>query len=200
MSPRSAKQLDDIRKQKKELIMETALELFANNGFHATTISQIARKAGISKGLAYNYFESKNELLQELIDQGFQEVGDMMVPEKDGFPTDGEFASFVGNSFDMVGNDLRHWRLFYSLLLQPTVAENFNEKYAKISEPFFKMMYAYIAGKGNTDPEGDVMIISSMIEGALLYLIVASEIFPKEQLKQKVIEGIFRIIESGHQK
>ncbi|MBN2892749.1 MAG: TetR family transcriptional regulator, partial [Bacteroidales bacterium] len=38
MSPRSAKQFDDIRKQKKELIMETALELFAENGFHATSM------------------------------------------------------------------------------------------------------------------------------------------------------------------
>ena len=58
MSPRSAKQFKDIRKQKTELIMETALELFAENGFHATSMSQIAKKAGISKGLAYNYFEN----------------------------------------------------------------------------------------------------------------------------------------------
>ena len=63
MSPRSAKQFDEIRKQKKELILESALELFAENGFHATSISQIAKKAGISKGLIYNYFESKNEIL-----------------------------------------------------------------------------------------------------------------------------------------
>jgi len=177
--------------------MDAALELFAMNGFHATSISQIAKKAGISKGLAYNYFESKNELLQELVDQGFQEVGEMMQPNQDGIPSDEEFASFIEKSFDMVGNDLRHWKLFYSLMLQPTVAENINEKYAEVSEPLFKMMYTYIASKGNKDPEGDMMIISSMIEGALLYIIVATDIFPMERLKEKVIDGIFRIIESG---
>ena len=67
MSPRSAKQFKEIRKEKKDHIMEVALELFAENGFHATSISQIAKKAGISKGLTYNYFESKKELLDELI-------------------------------------------------------------------------------------------------------------------------------------
>ena len=49
--PKSPEQFDDIRKQKKQLIMDTALELFAENGFHATSISQIAAKAKISKGL-----------------------------------------------------------------------------------------------------------------------------------------------------
>ncbi|MFW5756578.1 MAG: TetR/AcrR family transcriptional regulator, partial [Tangfeifania sp.] len=72
--PRSSEQFNDIRKQKKKLIMDTALELFAENGFHATSISQIAKKAGISKGLAYNYFESKDEILDQIVKSGFDSV------------------------------------------------------------------------------------------------------------------------------
>lgn len=193
--PRTEKQIEQIRTEKKKLIMDTALELFATNGFHATSISQIAKKAGISKGLAYNYFESKNDLLNELIDHGFQEIGQMMRPEHDGIPTDEEFISFVGKSFDMVGNDLQHWKLFYSLMLQPSASENFTENYAKFSEPVFRLIYQFITSKGNTDPEGDMMIISSMIEGALLYTVVTPELFELEKMKQKIIEGIFRIIE-----
>ena len=74
MSPKSAKQFNDIRTQKKELIMNVALELFAENGFHATSISQIAKKAKISKGLTYNYFESKKEILDEIIKKGFDSL------------------------------------------------------------------------------------------------------------------------------
>ncbi|NJK98866.1 MAG: helix-turn-helix transcriptional regulator [Bacteroidales bacterium] len=40
-----------IRQEKRVLIMETALELFAANGYENTTINQIAKKANISKGL-----------------------------------------------------------------------------------------------------------------------------------------------------
>ena len=44
MSPRSAKQLNDIRKQKKELIIETALELFAENGFQENSPDQVPHR------------------------------------------------------------------------------------------------------------------------------------------------------------
>src|SRR5660397_145107 len=84
MSPRSAKQFKEIRKEKKDLIMEVALELFAENGFHATSISQIAKKAGISKGLPYNYFESKKELLDELITHGFNSIFENFDLNQDG--------------------------------------------------------------------------------------------------------------------
>ena len=65
--PRSIEQYEAIRKEKRELILDTALSLFAENGFHQTSIEQIARKAGISKGLTYNYFESKELLLQAVL-------------------------------------------------------------------------------------------------------------------------------------
>jgi len=39
--------------------MNTALQLFENNGYESISISKIALTAGISKGLMYNYFPSK---------------------------------------------------------------------------------------------------------------------------------------------
>ena len=59
MSPRTPQQFEEIREEKMTLIMDIALEHFANEGYHTTTINHIARHAGISKGLMYNYFESK---------------------------------------------------------------------------------------------------------------------------------------------
>ena len=51
--------------------MSVALKLFAEKGYHATSISQIAVKAKVSKGLMYNYFSSKEDLLDEIIEEGF---------------------------------------------------------------------------------------------------------------------------------
>ena len=53
---------------KKQLIMEKAIELFAENGFEATSIQQITEKCGISKGAFYLHFKSKDELISSLID------------------------------------------------------------------------------------------------------------------------------------
>jgi AcrR family transcriptional regulator len=53
---------------KKQLIMEKSLELFANQGFEATSVQQITEHCGISKGAFYLSFKSKDELILALID------------------------------------------------------------------------------------------------------------------------------------
>ncbi|CAH2716593.1 hypothetical protein BACCIP111895_03780 [Neobacillus rhizosphaerae] len=52
---------------KKQLIMEKALELFAKQGFEATSVQQITEHCGISKGAFYLSFKSKDELILALI-------------------------------------------------------------------------------------------------------------------------------------
>ncbi|MBS4207367.1 TetR/AcrR family transcriptional regulator [Bacillus sp. FJAT-50079] len=53
---------------KKQLIMEKAIELFAKQGFKATSVQQITEHCGISKGAFYLSFKSKDELILALID------------------------------------------------------------------------------------------------------------------------------------
>ncbi|MHA6260121.1 TetR/AcrR family transcriptional regulator [Sporosarcina sp. CAU 1771] len=53
---------------KKQLIMEKALELFAKQGFEATSVQQITDNCGISKGAFYLSFKSKDELILAIID------------------------------------------------------------------------------------------------------------------------------------
>lgn len=53
---------------KKSLIMEKAIELFAENGIEATSVQQITERCGISKGAFYLHFKSKDELIISLID------------------------------------------------------------------------------------------------------------------------------------
>ena len=54
-------------KQKKEAILNAARELFFGNGVKETTISDICRKAKVSQGSLYNYFENKEAILYEVI-------------------------------------------------------------------------------------------------------------------------------------
>lgn len=53
---------------KKLLIMEKALELFAKQGFDATSVQQITEHCGISKGAFYLSFKSKEELILSIVD------------------------------------------------------------------------------------------------------------------------------------
>ena len=51
---------------KKEQILTSALELFVTLGFHGTSTSAIAKNAGISNGILFHYFKTKEELITEL--------------------------------------------------------------------------------------------------------------------------------------
>jgi AcrR family transcriptional regulator len=51
---------------KRQAILDATLRLISNNGFHGTTMLQVAKEANVSTGIIYHYFESKDELIDEL--------------------------------------------------------------------------------------------------------------------------------------
>jgi AcrR family transcriptional regulator len=52
---------------RRDEIMVAAKKVFAHNGFHATTIADIAKEAGLAYGWIYQYFDSKEELFDALM-------------------------------------------------------------------------------------------------------------------------------------
>lgn len=130
MSPRSPNQFQEIREEKKTLIMDVALEHFANEGYFKTTINHIARHAGISKGLMYNYFESKEELLTEIINRSMGEISRYFDPGKEGYLSEEEFELFIRKLFSILREKISFWRLFSQLLMQKDVRDQFLKSYA----------------------------------------------------------------------
>lgn len=51
---------------KRRSILEAATKVFAEKGFHASRVSDIASEAGVAHGLVYHYFDSKEQMLNEL--------------------------------------------------------------------------------------------------------------------------------------
>ncbi len=61
--------------EKFELILEAALKVIAENGFHRSQISKIAKEAGIADGTVYLYFKNKEDILISLFQQ---RLGDLV--------------------------------------------------------------------------------------------------------------------------
>lgn len=51
---------------KRSAILDATLDLVAENGFHGTPMSQVAKRSGVSAGIIYHYFENKDDLMQAL--------------------------------------------------------------------------------------------------------------------------------------
>jgi AcrR family transcriptional regulator len=125
MSPRTPEQFHEIREEKRNLIMHVALQHFANEGYFKTSINHIAKHAGISKGLMYNYFESKEALLIEIINRSIGEISHYFDPDKDGYLSEDKFELFIRKLFSILREKISFWRLFSQLLIQKDVRDQF---------------------------------------------------------------------------
>jgi AcrR family transcriptional regulator len=59
------------KEAKRDLIIEAAIQVFSENGYHNATMGEIAAVAGIGKGTIYEYFDSKIQLFQQMLASGW---------------------------------------------------------------------------------------------------------------------------------
>lgn len=129
MSPRTPKQFKEMREEKMTLIMDVALQHFANEGYFRTTINHIARHAGISKGLMYNYFDSKEALLKAIIHRSVNEIYKYFDIDRDGYLSEEEFEFFMRKINVILKGKKYFWQLLFQLLMQIDIREQFLKSY-----------------------------------------------------------------------
>jgi TetR/AcrR family transcriptional regulator, fatty acid metabolism regulator protein len=60
---------NDLKKEKQSVIFEAALKVIREKGFHRARMADIAKEAGISYGLVYHYYKSKDDLCNDILNQ-----------------------------------------------------------------------------------------------------------------------------------
>jgi AcrR family transcriptional regulator len=64
----------DLQERRRAEILDTATAVFAENGFAAADVQEIADKTGVGKGTIYRYFPSKEELFLAAVDHGMRNL------------------------------------------------------------------------------------------------------------------------------
>jgi AcrR family transcriptional regulator len=72
MSPRGKKLNEQMRSEAMAKITKAALEVFAAYGYHGATMEHIMQVSGLSKGLVYHYFPSKERIFFHLVDTALE--------------------------------------------------------------------------------------------------------------------------------
>jgi TetR/AcrR family transcriptional regulator, fatty acid metabolism regulator protein len=62
------------RTDKRSLITEAAIDVFAEKGFHLARVSDVARRAGVADGTIYLYFKNKEDLLLSIFEEKMDEL------------------------------------------------------------------------------------------------------------------------------
>jgi TetR/AcrR family transcriptional regulator, fatty acid metabolism regulator protein len=64
------------QEDKRRLILDAAVRVFARKGYHSSRVGDIAEEAGVAHGLLYHYFRSKEELLETIFRETWRDVLD----------------------------------------------------------------------------------------------------------------------------
>lgn len=188
MSPRTEKQFKQMRETKKQLIIEASLELFAGKGYHATSISDIAKKACISKGLMYNYFSSKEDLLHYILKNGIENIRRNFDPNFDGILEQHELLSYIEQLFRLVEEDVKFWKFFLILIIQPSVMEIFSREFNKDGKSMLVMLDTYFRSRQYPEPELETLLFISLMKGIITTYITEPEGFPLNRLKMRILD------------
>jgi len=188
VSPRTKEQFEEIRSKSRKAILKAALKLFSQKGYGETTTAEIARKVGISKGLIYNYFPSKDAILESLITESVREaLPALKVSAKTADPHS-TMEQLIRNWVDLIRSDSDLMRLVLQLHTSGTYRKIIQRKAGELHELLASGVITLLGRLGSPDPELDSMLLGTILDGISLNYSVAPDDFPIDKLEQKLIE------------
>lgn len=76
-------------------IVETALKLFAEEGYHAATLDEVAAKIGVSKATLYYYFRNKEEIIRAILNRSLERMKQTLEIKKSSLSTREKIRQFI---------------------------------------------------------------------------------------------------------
>lgn len=189
MSPRTKEQFEFIRQGRKQKILDAALEVFAKYGYHSTSVSTIAKKAGIAKGLLYNYFKNKEDVLYELMIGMVVPFVQEILPIKPGQKmTKKDIINMINKTVDFALEKPDYWKLYFGVFLQPDVLPKINDNVWEAFGPMMNILTEYYISKGKENPVAVMRYFAAVLDGVQLHIMLDPENFPAEQVKELLIK------------
>lgn len=185
--PRTAEQFAEMRETSKDTLVQAALELFAQYGFEKTSIRMIAARAGVSLGLLYNYFESKEALLVTIFERGMQDVLDSFAEADAGATPEEKLERLVRGSFEILAEHKSFWRVFYSLRAQPGIAEVLPKEMLEWHWRIHQQLEHYLKKLKHPNPKAGGWVLFAAIDGAAQHWALQKD-YPLKSVLESLIE------------
>ncbi len=163
--------------EKQEKILQSALGLFAKEGYHATSTNKVAKHACVSEGLIFRHFGNKEGLLTSILELGENKIKSLLVDivmEPDPKEVIRK-AIFMSARIDKIDYDF--WKLQFKLKWELEVSSD------KKMEPL-KMALSNAFNKlGYEEPEQEAMLILLFIEGIGSAILKGSNMDANQMMK-----------------
>lgn len=189
--------------EERELrILAAANDLFVHYGYDKTTVSDIASRAGVSKGTIYLHFESKDALLEGLIIREMKSYAEKWLELIEADPRGGTIAGMYKNSLYALSSSpfmaamfKRDGRVLGNYLRKPdNFFRSFREEQTQSPRyEFVKMMQNAGAIRQDIDPK----VIAHIMDMLAYGLVGMDNVVPEEDIPpiEDIIEGIADIMD-----
>jgi AcrR family transcriptional regulator len=187
VAPRTHEQNETIREVSRAKIVETALELFAQHGFEATSVRMIAQAAGIAQGLLYNYFASKEALLATVVQQSMADVRESFVRAEDGTDPHRQIERLIRAAFATVQRKRTFWKLIYGVRMQGAVVTSLGDVLIAGSTEIRTTIERYCRTAGLPQPEIEGAILFALIDGVAQHYVLDPENYPLDGVTEALV-------------
>ncbi|MBN2983742.1 MULTISPECIES: TetR/AcrR family transcriptional regulator [Cohnella] len=187
--PRSREQNERIRQQAKSTISAAAMEVFLEKGYHSASIEDIAKRAGVSKGLLYNYFQGKEGLLAEIVRIRIDEIAGVIEAASALSSPEEQLARIVDGALSHIANNPRAYRFILHLQTQPeedAVVSKYSEMLNREMAKQFETQSNIFEQMGAENAKLRSLYFSSALHGVMLLMTVYPG-YPMEKVKEQII-------------
>jgi AcrR family transcriptional regulator len=188
--PRTPAENERIRQAAKDKIHAAAMTLFIKKGYHATSIDDVAKQAQISKGLLYNYYKGKEDLLAAMVQVRIEEVKEVMEAATKLATPHEQLRHIVDGALDNVYKRPDVYRFYLNLQTQPEddrVLASYREQLNEESRRQFEVQCQIFQQLGVKQPRLRSLYFSSALQGAMLMMTTYPEGFPVDEMKEQMI-------------
>ena len=184
--PRSVSTNEELREKSRERILAAALDVFAEKGYEAASISDVTERAGVSRGLVTYYFPGKTKLAAELLDRWLDGIAGII--ELPG-TADERLAGIIDGSLMAAASTLPIQRLAISLMMQPATHPVFAEVEASKSARLAQVedaIRSIFTDRGAPDPAVEEMLLRATLEGVTVKMAIYQATFPVEAIRLRL--------------
>jgi AcrR family transcriptional regulator len=184
--PSPEKPRKSLAEQSKEKILFTAMELFARNGYHKTPAASIAKATGISHGLLFYHFGSKEKLLQAIVDYSIRKIEKIVTVES----TEPALQlTELGTNFKRsLLEDRDFWELYHSLIFQPDLKKEIAQQLTGAFEDYRKELVRIFEKLGYLSPTDTMLQFEAMRHGIMVSFLVQGKDYPVDKLFRNLID------------
>ena len=163
------------------------MRCFAEQGYAQTTVRDIAGEAGISTGLMYHYFDSKEALLRAVFENCMAILSGTMVEAYRGSQPENRLPGLLRATFAMLEEDRAFWTLFQMLRGQPAIMAILGDALRQWTRRLRGLFTDELRDIGRAEPELEALILYSLIEGTIQQYLLDPDDYPLAQVTERIV-------------